>query len=131
MAVPLRPHGGQHGAGHLRGSEEIDLHLLAQLVGQEFLGRAERAASGDVGEHVDAAEARERGLNRLQARIRVGHVEADRERRLTVFSGERVERVRPPSRNDGAVAALQHGLGQRAAEAARCAGDEPDPIHCV
>ena len=40
-------------------------------IGRELLGRAERAAPGDVGEHVDAAEAVERGFERSQASVRV------------------------------------------------------------
>ena len=59
----LRPHRRQHRPGHLGRGEEIDLHLLAQLVGRELLGRAERAASGDVGERVNPAEPVERGFD--------------------------------------------------------------------
>ena len=59
----LRPHGRQDDAGHLGGGEEVDLHLLAQLLGREFLDRAKRPPPGDVGEHINAAEAAKRGVD--------------------------------------------------------------------
>jgi hypothetical protein len=49
------------------------------LLGREFLNRAKRAAPGDVGEHVDAAEASERGGHGSRARVRIRHVEPNRE----------------------------------------------------
>ena len=98
MPAFLRPHGRQHGAGHLGCGEEVDLHLLAQLLGREFLDRAKRTAPGDVGEHVDTAETSERGVDGSQARVRVRDVEPDRERRLAVLGRQKLKRRRPPSR---------------------------------
>ena len=63
----LRPHRRQHRPRHFGSGEEIHLHLFAQLVGREFLGRAERAAPGDIGEHVDPAKALKRGVDGSQA----------------------------------------------------------------
>ena len=107
MPAFLRPHGGQNGAGHLGRGEEVDFHLLAQLLGREFLDRAKRAAPGDVGEHVDTAETSERGVDGSQARVRVRHVERDRERRLSALGRQRLKRRRPPSRQDGASPRLR------------------------
>ncbi len=59
----LCPHPRQQRAGHLGRGEEMDLHLLAQLLGRELLDRAKRTAPCDVGEHVDAAEAAQRGVD--------------------------------------------------------------------
>ena len=110
MSAFLRPHGRQDGAGHFGGGEEIDLHLLAQLLRREFLDRTKRPAPGDVGEHIDAPEALKRGVDGFVSRLGVGDVEPDRERRSAIGGRKRIERRRPPRRDDRVVAALQNRL---------------------
>ncbi len=68
--MALRSQDRQHGVGELGRGEEVELHPL----GRELLGGAERAAPGDVGQHVDAAEAVERRPHASLARQGVGDV---------------------------------------------------------
>lgn len=43
--------------------------------------------------------------------------------------GQRIERGLPPGAHNRLVSPLQHGFGERAPEAARSGGYEPDPMH--
>jgi hypothetical protein len=72
VTAPLRPHVRQHGTREFGGGEEVQLHLLAQLVGRERFHSTEGTPSGDIGQHVDPTEPGKRRGNGVFPLPRVG-----------------------------------------------------------
>jgi len=60
------------------------------LFGREFLRRAERAASCNIGEHVNPTEMLQRLFDRLSALACVGHIERHCQCTFAIFSGDRL-----------------------------------------
>jgi hypothetical protein len=125
--VPAAPAAemGQHGAGHVQGAEQVGLELPSQVLVGQLLEGAEEPVPRVVDHHVDAPEGVERPGDGVVGLVRVGDVEAHRDGLVRVGGLE----VRDPRglarRRDDPLAALQHGLGERAPEAGGGAGDEP------
>ena len=70
MPRPLLAHDGQDGAGDVHRAEQVRLNLLLELLWRQLLEEARKEVAGVVDEHVDAAEAVDRGPHRRLRRRR-------------------------------------------------------------
>ncbi len=104
-AAALRAHMRQHRLRQGDGAEEHRVHERAQLAGVDLLDRADRAVAGVVDEHVDAAEALERGATAAATWASSVTSSAQREHAVGRAGDELVERLRAARRGDDAVAA--------------------------
>lgn len=124
--------GSQHGQDRLGdpdGTEEVRLHLGAQVGLGELLDHAEEAVTGVVDDDVEPPEPLHGPLDGLEGRLPVGDVEGQCQDVVAVAAYERVERGDVTGGRNDSVAAPQRGFRTQAAEAARGAGDEPDLGH--
>ncbi|MDQ0684447.1 hypothetical protein QFZ56_003410 [Streptomyces achromogenes] len=108
---------------------EVGLHLVADLLLRQLLDRAEQSVAGVVDDHVQASEVVVRTLHGLGGGRLVGDVQGQRQHRVAVRGDQVREGVGVAGGGGDLVAALQGGLGELAAEAARGTGDEPDLAH--
>ena len=95
----------------------------------DVLDRGEVGVAGVVDDDVEAAEALAPGGDRGLGGGRVGDVEGEGEDPVGVGGDEVVERLGVAGGGDELVAGVEHGLGDRAAEAAAGAGEEEDGGH--
>jgi hypothetical protein len=100
----------------------VQVEQRPQLVLGRLLHRPDLGPAGVVDEHVDAAEAVERGADRGVDLVWAGDVERDGEQAV---GGVEVERLGAPGGGDDVVAAGERGRRDVAPEARRAAGDEP------
>ena len=107
---------GEHGASQRDRGEEVHLEQRPQLVVGRLLDRPHLRAAGVVHEDVDPAEVLDRVIDRADPLVRVGDVQTHRVH--PVIGGEIAQLARIPRGRDDAIAAVQSGLGQSAAEAA-------------
>ena len=107
--------------------QHIDLEHLAPLVGVAVEDPAEVRHPGVVDEDVEVAVGVERGRDELVDRARLTDV-ADHDGGATSAvvdqRGALLHRVGGSARQDHVGAGRAHPLGDRAADAARCAGDD-------
>ena len=115
--------------GDVVDAPEVRLELGAEIGVVRRLDGRHVGVAGVVDDHVDPAEAVAGGGQRLPCLGGIGHVEAEREEAVAVALDELVELLRPGRRRGDAVAGLEGGVGEGAAEAARGACDEPCLFH--
>jgi hypothetical protein len=106
-------------AGQVGGDQVVDLPV------GELLGGTEQAVSGVADDDVDAAKLRERAVDDLADRRRVGHIEHLGTERAAVLVQEIGDLALVPDGADDAVTTFEQLFGELAAEAAAHAGDEP------
>ena len=109
-------------------AEDVDVELRARGRVVQLLDRPLQAVAGVVDEDVDASEGGQRRVDRPVHGGRVGDVREQRQGAVGLQRVERLELIRAAQRARHVVAAFQGGLGQRPAEAAGYAGDEPGPL---
>lgn len=112
-------------AEHVEHSEDVGVEHGAGLRVGGFLDGSEESVAGVVGDHVDAAEPRERALHRFPDGLLVTHVCPDEEQAVAVRFGQFVQGSGVAGDRRDGIAALQYLEGQFAADAGRRAGDEP------
>ena len=66
-------------AGNAEGSEQVDVHLIAELLVRDILSRGHRAGSCVVDQDIDPSELLQDGVNHFLDRLRIGDVAADRQ----------------------------------------------------
>ncbi len=123
--LPLPAQLRQRGPDDGERAEEIGLHLGAEFGIGSFLDCADDAVAGIVDDNVDAAEAADRGRDRLLSIAGDGHIELVYEDTVRSFRGERVKLADRSGGGDDVVAAIERIARKRHAEAGRGAGDEP------
>jgi hypothetical protein len=120
----LLAHGRQDRTRHIHGPNEAHRQLALDLLGRQLLEEASLEAGGVVDQHVDAAEAVDRRLDRRLGVLRAGHVELDDEQLVGLADGLRHGLWAAAAGND-VVAGHQRRLGELDAHATARAGNEP------
>ena len=119
-------HGANGGAGNADDAEEVDVHLVGNLLVGKLLEGASQAVAGIVDDHDDAVEAGERGGDAD------GRSDVESEGEVVGRSGGgEGEGGGLASCGDGDVAFVEDRLDERGTEAGRAAGDEEDSRHDV
>jgi hypothetical protein len=127
----LPAHDRQDRARDIHGANEAHRELAVDLLGRQLLEEARVEAGGVVDEHVDAAEAVDRGPDGGLSVLRAGHVELDGEQVVGLAHGTR-DGIAVATGGHDVVAGGQRGLRKVDAHATAGAGDEPRLLvsHC-
>ena len=107
-------------------AKKVRLHHGADFALFAFLNGAHVAKPGVVHQHVDAAEGRFGPLYGLCYFRLVRDVQLQGQRAALVASFQVLNFARVARRDDRAIAAIKHELGELPAEAGGASGDEPD-----
>jgi hypothetical protein len=128
---PLLAHDGQHRARHGHRADQAHRKLALDLLGRQLLEETRLEAGSVVDQHVDAAEALDRGLHGRLGVLRAGHVELDNAQIVGLADGLR-HRVGVAAGGHDVVARRQRSLGELDAHATAGARDEPGLLvsHC-
>ena len=126
MSAAAHAHTGEHVADQRREAEEIGFEHVAKFLVFAFLNGGQITIPCVVDQHVDAAKGLLSGGNGKPDLGVAGDVELQSNRGLWIPRDDVLDLGGIARRNHGTVAVLQHGPGQRPAQAGRTAGDEPD-----
>ncbi|BFO18200.1 hypothetical protein SHKM778_45880 [Streptomyces sp. KM77-8] len=111
---------------HPHGAEEVHVHMRPDLFLRGFLHHAVEQCAGVVDDDVQPAERSCRPLHPVEHGPTVGDIQRMRDQAVGVLLGQFLQRLDVAGDSHYAVAARQGGLGEGPAQAAGCAGDEPD-----
>jgi len=126
----LRAQDREDGLRDEEGAEQVGLELVAQLGLSDLLHHAEESVASVVDHDVEATELLVGGSDRFAHGVLVGDVEAQSENCvLAVLRHEVVQRGHVARGRGDAVAPLEGGPGELAAQPAGGAGDEPGLGH--
>jgi hypothetical protein len=129
VAAALPAHQRDRGLGHDDRAEQVGLDLPAEVVQRGVLHRIDVAVARVVDQHVEPAERLSGEPHGGVCCVRVGDVQRGQPHRVAVALCQVRQWRRIACSRHQAVAGLQHGLRQGAAEAARATGDEPSLRH--
>ena len=127
MAGALPSHHRKDGSGDVHRPEKVGRQLLFDLLGRHLFEVALERGAGVVDQHVDAAERRNRSVDRRKRVGDAGHVERHHQQAIGRAENRRDLRGTPTSCNDR-VARRQGRLGERHSHATTGTGDHPHPL---
>ena len=119
----------ERGLGDVDDAKEVGVDLSAEILERDVLDRREVGVPGVVDDDVDPSEVLDAGGDRRLRRGGIGDIEGERQDPVAVGGDQVVERSRVASGGDQPIAAVEHGLGDRAAEATAGAGEKEHAGH--
>ena len=121
-------HDRKDGAGHVQRTEEVRLHLCAELFGADLFEVSGIEVAGIVHENVDAAEPIDRSLRGGDRGLRVGDIQRDGQQVIVCADGLE-HPIRIASGRDDGVSCGQGLLSDIDAQPPAGTCDEPDLAH--
>ena len=100
MTGVLFPHRRNDRLGYIDDAEQVCVNLRAEVVDAGVFDRTEISVPGDIRDHVQSAERRDRGFDCVAGGGEVGHVERDDHRAVAKRCGQRLQPAHVASRGD-------------------------------